>query len=392
MHKLDLHVQNFLHFQSQVQKNQKKSKKPLKNVRFYYILYRETLKICSLTKEGFLNMGKILVTGGTGFIGSHTCIALLCAGYNIVVSDNLSRSSVESLARIQMITGTSPRFYNADVRDEAAMEQIFLDHEIDCVIHFAGLKAVSESVAMPLNYYNNNVYGTLQLLNVMNKATCKRIIFSSSATVYGGNASAPYNEDSPIEAINPYGQTKVMTEQILRDICISDPEWSVAALRYFNPAGAHESGLLGEAPFGTPSNLFPRLAIAALSRKNVMHIYGTDYSTPDGTAVRDYIHVMDVAEGHVAALKKYSEKQNGFRTFNLGTGNGHSVYEVIHTYEEICGKKLQLHKEPRRCGDTAVSFAEVSRAKKELLWTAKADLRKMCEDSWRFASRNPRGF
>ncbi|MBQ8724793.1 MAG: UDP-glucose 4-epimerase GalE [Oscillospiraceae bacterium] len=337
-------------------------------------------------------MGKILVTGGTGFIGSHTCVALLCAGYQIVVSDNLSRSKVESLARIQMITGTSPRFYNADVRDKNAMEQIFLDHDIDCVIHFAGLKAVSESVAQPLAYYNNNIYGTMQLLDVMNRAGCKRMVFSSSATVYGEKSSAPYSEDSAIEAVNPYGHTKVMTEQLLRDICSADPEWSVAALRYFNPAGAHESGLLGEAPFGAPTNLFPRLAMAALAKKNVMHIYGTNYSTADGTAVRDYIHVMDIADGHVAALKRYSEKQNGFRAFNLGTGKGHSVYEVIRAYEEISGRKLQLHKEPRRCGDTAVSYAEVSRAEKELAWKAKADLRKMCEDSWRFASRNPRGF
>lgn len=337
-------------------------------------------------------MGKILVTGGTGFIGSHTCIALLCAGYQIVVSDNLSRSSVESLARIQLITGTSPRFYNADVRDDAAMEQIFLDHDIDCVIHFAGLKAVSESVAKPLDYYNNNIYGTMQLLRTMDKTRCKRIVFSSSATVYGEKSSAPYKEDSAIEAVNPYGQTKVMTEQILMDMCNADPEWSVAALRYFNPAGAHESGLLGEAPFGTPSNLFPRLAMASLAKKSTMHIYGTDYSTDDGTAVRDYIHVMDIAEGHIAALKKYSEKQTGFRAFNLGTGKGYSVYEVIRTYEEVSGRKLLLHKEPRRCGDTAVSYADVSRAKNELLWTAKADLRKMCEDSWRFTSRNPRGF
>lgn len=336
-------------------------------------------------------MGKILVTGGTGYIGSHTCVALIRAGYQVVAADNLSHSKVESLARIQMITGKTPYFYQADVRDADAMRQIFMDHRIDGVIHFAGLKAVAESVELPLMYYENNVYGTLQLLRVMKEASCKKLVFSSSATVYGAGNIAPYSEDMETGAVNPYGQTKLMIEQILHDICKADSEWSIAALRYFNPIGAHESGLLGEDPSGIPTNLVPCIARTAKGKQKALAVYGTDYNTPDGTGVRDYVHVMDIAEGHIAALAEYTETRRGFRTFNLGTGKGHSVLEVVRAYEEVCGKKIPLHTEPRRSGDVAVSYADVTRAQKELKWTAEADLSRMCADSWRFICQNPRG-
>ncbi|MBQ8513888.1 MAG: UDP-glucose 4-epimerase GalE [Ruminococcus sp.] len=336
-------------------------------------------------------MGKILVTGATGYIGSHTCVALMRAGYRVLAVDNLSRSKVASLARIQMITGIAPRFYNVDVCDEEEMNWIFRDHLIDCVIHFAGLKDVEESVRQPLDYYHNNVYGLLQLLHVMQRNRCKSLVFSSSATVYGAGETAPYKEDMKTSAVNPYGQTKLMGEQILRDLCATDPEWSVAALRYFNPIGAHESGLLGEDPSGVPGNLVPCIARAATGQTQALSVYGSDYDTPDGTGIRDYIHVMDVAEGHIAALREYTARHRGFRTFNLGTGKGSSVLEVVAAYEAACGKKIPLSMEARRSGDVAVSYADVTRAREELNWTASADLERMCADSWRFVCQNPRG-
>ncbi|MBQ8688552.1 MAG: UDP-glucose 4-epimerase GalE [Ruminococcus sp.] len=336
-------------------------------------------------------MGKILVTGGTGFIGSHTCVALIRAGYQVVVADNLSHSKVESLARIQMITGKTPRFYQADMRDAEALRQVFLDHQIDGVIHFAGLKAVAESVEQPLAYYENNVYGTLQLLRVMEEYGCKKLVFSSSATVYGAENTAPYRENMETSAVNPYGQTKLMIEQILEDICQADDSWSIAALRYFNPIGAHESGLLGEDPSGIPTNLVPCIARTVMGKQNALPVYGKDYDTPDGTGIRDYVHVMDLAEGHIAALAEYTAKRTGFRTFNLGTGKGYSVLEVVQTYEKVCGKRIPLHTEARRNGDVAVSYADVTRAKEELKWEATAGLSRMCADSWRFICQNPRG-
>lgn len=336
-------------------------------------------------------MGKILVTGATGFIGSHTCVALMHAGYHVVAVDNLSRSKVESLARIQMITGIAPRFYKADVCDTEAMQQIFTDHVIDCVIHFAGLKDVAESVQQPLAYYQNNVYGLLQLLHVMQRNRCKSLVFSSSATVYGAGEAAPYKEDMKTGAVNPYGQTKLMGEQILKDLCATDPEWSVAALRYFNPIGAHESGLLGEDPSGIPGNLVPCITRTVMGKERALSVYGNDYGTPDGTGIRDYIHVMDLAEGHTAALREYTARHKGFRTFNLGTGKGSSVLEVIAAYEAACGKKIPISMEARRSGDVAVSYADVTRAREELKWTASADLEQMCADSWRFVRQNPRG-
>lgn len=335
-------------------------------------------------------MGKILVTGGTGFIGSHTCVALTNAGYPVVVMDNLSNSKVEAIARIEMITGKHVRFYRTDMRDEADLEQIFEDNKIDAVIHFAGMKAVGESVEKPLEYYENNVSGTLTLLRVMRKYGCRTMIFSSSATVYGSQNSVPYREEMPTSATNPYGYTKVMIEQILRDVCAADPNFTAVALRYFNPIGAHMSGLLGENPNGIPNNLVPYVAQVASGKLDHVQVYGDDYDTPDGTGVRDYIHVMDLAVGHVAALA-YGANHHGFEAVNLGTGHGSSVLEVIHAYEKACGRKIPVEITDRRAGDVAVSYADVSKAKELLGWEASSDLQQMCSDSWRFTLQNPNG-
>lgn len=335
-------------------------------------------------------MGKILVTGGTGFIGSHTCVALINAGYQIVLVDNLCNSKVESIARIELITGKHARFYKTDLRDAEGMQQIFEDNKIDAVIHFAGLKAVGESVEKPLEYYENNIEGTLVLLQTMQKYHCKELVFSSSATVYGCQNPAPYQEDMPTSATNPYGYTKVMIEQILRDLCVSDPEFSVVALRYFNPIGAHESGLLGEDPNGIPNNLVPYVAQVAVGKLDHLNVYGNDYDTPDGTGVRDYIHVMDLAQGHVAALD-YGAKHCGFEAVNLGTGNGSSVLEVVKAYEEACGREIPVEITERRAGDIAISYADASKAKELLGWEAASDLKQMCADSWRFTQQNPEG-
>lgn len=335
-------------------------------------------------------MGKILVTGGTGFIGSHTCVALINAGYQVVVMDNLCNSKVEAIARIEMITGKHLRFYRTDMRDKNGIRQIFEDNKIDAVIHFAGLKAVGESVEKPLEYYENNISGTLTVLEVMREFQCSILIFSSSATVYGSHNVVPYQEDMSTSATNPYGYTKVMIEQILRDVCLAQPKCSAVALRYFNPIGAHESGLLGENPNGIPNNLVPYVAQVAMGKLDCVRVFGNDYDTPDGTGVRDYIHVMDLAVGHVAALA-YAVNHPGFEAINLGTGKGSSVLDVVHAYEKACGKKIPVKFVDRRAGDIATSYADVTKAKELLGWETVYDLEKMCADSWKFTLQNPNG-
>lgn len=335
-------------------------------------------------------MGKILITGGTGFIGSHACVALMNAGYPVVIMDNLSNSKVETMGRLELITGKHARFYKADLREPESMEPIFEDNKIDAVIHFAGLKAVGESVAKPMEYYENNVAGTLHLLQMMQKYKCETMIFSSSATVYGCENPVPYVEDMPTSATNPYGYTKVMIEQILRDVCAANSNFRVVALRYFNPIGAHESGLIGENPNGIPNNLVPYIAQVACGQLDHLRVYGNDYPTPDGTGVRDYIHVMDLAQGHVAALD-YALEHPGFEAINLGTGKGSSVLEVVHAYEKACGKQIPYEIVERRPGDIATSYAACDKAKEVLHWEATSDLEKMCADSWNFTRQNPNG-
>ena len=336
-------------------------------------------------------MGKILVTGGTGFIGSHTCVALTNAGYSVVVMDNLVNSKVESIARIEMITGKHIRFYRTDMLDEEGMRQIFEDNKIDAVIHFAGLKAVGESVQKPLEYYHNNISGTLSLLRVMREYGCRTMIFSSSATVYGCNNPVPYQEDMPTSATNPYGYTKVMIEQMLRDICVADPQFSVVALRYFNPIGAHESGMIGEDPRGIPNNLMPYITQVAIGRREKLSIYGNDYPTPDGTGVRDYIHVVDLAKGHVAAVK-YVVSGLGCEVFNLGTGIGYSVLDMVHAFEKANGVKVPYQIVGRRPGDLPTCYADPAKSERVLGWKAEKNLEDMCRDSWNWQSKNPMGY
>lgn len=335
-------------------------------------------------------MSKILVTGGTGFIGSHTCVELLNAGHEVVIMDNLSNSKEAVVGRIEKITGRRPVFYNADMCDYEACCRIFRENDIDAVIHFAGLKAVGESVIKPIEYYSNNITGTLVLLQAMREYNCRNIVFSSSATVYGVNNKAPYTEDMPTSATNPYGYTKVMIEQILRDVCVADKEFTAVALRYFNPIGAHKSGLLGEDPNGIPNNLVPYIAQVAAGKLAQLSVYGNDYDTPDGTGVRDYIHVVDLARGHVCAIE-YASAHTGFEAVNLGTGNGSSVLEVADAYGKACGKAIPRKFAPRRAGDIAVSFADASKAKELFGWTAEADIEEMCADSWNFTKLNPDG-
>ena len=335
-------------------------------------------------------MSQILVTGGTGFIGSHTCVELLANNYEIIVVDNLSNSKVAAVDRIEKISGKKIKFYEADICDYEKMTAIFKENDISAVIHFAGLKAVGESVQKPLEYYTNNIYGTLILLRAMRENGCKRIVFSSSATVYGMNNVAPYTEDMPTSATNPYGYTKVMIEQILRDCCVSDKEMSVVALRYFNPIGAHKSGLIGEDPNGIPNNLVPYIAQVAAGKLQQLSVFGDDYDTPDGTGVRDYIHVVDLAAGHVCAIE-YAEKNSGFVAVNLGTGNGSSVLEVVAAYEKACGKPINKRIAPRLSGDIATCFADASKAKNLFGWEAKSDINEMCADSWNFTKLNPNG-
>lgn len=334
----------------------------------------------------------ILVTGGAGYIGSHTCVELLNAGYEVVVLDNLYNSCSEALDRVEEITGKKIKFYEADLLHRTAVEEVFESEHIDSVIHFAGLKAVGESVAKPLEYYHNNITGTLILCDVMRKHGVKNIIFSSSATVYGDPAFIPITEECPKGKItNPYGQTKGMLEQILTDLHVADPEWNVVLLRYFNPIGAHKSGRIGEDPKGIPNNLVPYIAQVAVGKRECLGVFGNDYPTHDGTGVRDYIHVVDLAIGHVKALKKIEEKA-GVCIYNLGTGKGYSVLDVVKAYEKACGKPIKYEIKDRRPGDIATCYADATKAKEELGWVAERGIEEMCEDSWRWQSMNPEGY
>lgn len=334
----------------------------------------------------------ILITGGAGYIGSHTVVELQNAGYDVVVMDNLSNSSRESLVRVEKITGKPVPFYEADILDREATEEIFTKENIDAVIHFAGLKAVGESVKKPWEYYNNNITGTLVLLDVMKKHNVKNIIFSSSATVYGTPAQVPVTEETPKgTCTNPYGWTKSMLEQILSDVQRADEEWNVILLRYFNPIGAHKSGTIGENPNGIPNNLMPYITQVAVGKLKELGVFGDDYPTEDGTCIRDYIHVLDLAAGHVKALKKIEEKA-GLCIYNLGTGNGYSVLEVIQNFEEATGKKVPYSIKPRRAGDIAVNYADAKKAYEELGWKAQYGIREMCADSWKWQSMNPNGY
>ena len=334
----------------------------------------------------------ILVTGGTGYIGSHTVVELQNSGYDVVVCDNLSNSSEKSLDRIQIITGKPVKFYLADIRDRAAMNRIFDSESIDSVIHFAGLKAVGESVAKPWEYYDNNITGTLTLLDVMRQHGVKNIIFSSSATVYGDPAFVPITEECPKgQCTNPYGWTKSMLEQILTDIQKADPAWNVVLLRYFNPIGAHKSGLIGEDPNGITNNLMPYVTQVAIGKRPELGVFGNDYDTHDGTGVRDYIHVVDLAVGHVKALRKIDEKA-GLKIYNLGTGNGYSVLDIVHNFESATGVHVPYSIQPRRPGDIATCYASADKAKEELGWVAENDIRDMCADSWKWQQMNPNGF
>lgn len=334
----------------------------------------------------------ILVTGGTGYIGSHTCVELLNAGYEVVVMDNLCNSSEEALEAVEEITGKKLKFYETDMLDKDGLEEIFQKESIDAVIHFAGLKAVGESVEKPLEYYYNNLSGTLTLCDAMRRHGVKDMVFSSSATVYGDPAFVPITEECPKGQItNPYGQTKGMLEQILTDIHVSDPQWNVVLLRYFNPIGAHPSGKIGEDPKGIPNNLLPYIAQVAVGKLEKLGVFGDDYDTPDGTGVRDYIHVTDLALGHVKAIEKLKDKE-GVSVYNLGTGKGYSVLEVLHAFEKACKKTLPYEIKPRRAGDIAVCYADASKAQRELGWSAARGIEEMCADSWRWQSNNPNGF
>ncbi len=334
----------------------------------------------------------ILVTGGAGYIGSHTCIELISAGYDVVVVDNLCNSCKEALDRVEKIVGKAIKFYEADIRDAEAMKNIFEKENIDAVIHFAGLKSVGESVAKPLEYYDNNIAGTLVLCDAMRNAGVKNIIFSSSATVYGDPAFVPITEECPKgQCTNPYGWSKSMLEQILTDLHTADSEWNVVLLRYFNPVGAHKSGTIGENPKGIPNNLMPYITQVAVGKLECLGVFGDDYDTPDGTGVRDYIHVVDLALGHVKALKKIEDK-SGVSIYNLGTGNGYSVLDMVKAFGKACGKEIPYQIKERRPGDIASCYADPSKAKEELGWTAERGLDEMCEDSWRWQSNNPEGY
>jgi len=334
----------------------------------------------------------ILVTGGAGYIGSHTCVELLEAGHDVVIVDNLYNSSPKAVERIAELAGRKPEFVMADMCDRAAMEAVFASHSFDAVIHFAGYKAVGESVQKPIEYYMNNIYGTLTLTDLMRAHGVKKIIFSSSATVYGDPAFVPITEECPKgTCTNPYGWTKWMQEQILTDLHTSDPEWSVILLRYFNPIGAHKSGRIGEDPQGIPNNLVPYVARVAIGKLPELGVFGNDYDTPDGTGVRDYIHVVDLARGHVKALAKFSE-ESAVRVYNLGTGHGYSVLDILHAYERACGHTIPYAIKPRRAGDIATCYCDPGKAKKELGWEAEYGIEEMCADSWRWQSMNPDGY
>ena len=332
----------------------------------------------------------ILVTGGAGYIGSHTCAELMNAGYEVAIVDNFINSKPESLRRIEAITGKQVRFYEVDLLDEPALDAVFAENDIEAVIHFAGLKAVGESVSIPLRYYHNNITGTLILCETMKKHSVKRLVFSSSATVYGSPKSVPIREDFPLSTTNPYGSTKLMIERILEDVHVSDPEWSIALLRYFNPIGAHASGLLGEDPNGIPNNLVPYIAKVAGGQLEKLHVFGDDYPTKDGTGVRDYIHVVDLARGHIKAVEKVM-KSTGVEAYNLGTGVGYSVLDVVKAYEKASGQTVPYVIDPRRPGDIAECYADPEKAASELGWRATLDLAQMCRDSWNFVQKNPNG-
>jgi UDP-glucose 4-epimerase len=335
---------------------------------------------------------KILVTGGAGYIGSHTCIELIKAGYQIVVIDNLSNSKESVLERVATITGTAIPFVKADLRDRAALDRVFTSGKFDAVMHFAGLKAVGESVAQPMRYYENNVEGSLALFQAMAKHDVKTLVFSSSATVYGDPETVPIVEDSPLSATNPYGRSKLMIEEMLRDIAKSDPSWRVALLRYFNPAGAHESGLIGEDPNDIPNNLFPYVAQVAAGTRPMLSVFGDDYPTNDGTGVRDYIHVVDLAIGHVRTMDKLAGGESGVLTFNLGTGFGSSVLEMVKAFERASGRSIPYKIVARRPGDIAVCYADTSLAERELGWRAERSIEQMCEDAWRWQAMASESF
>lgn len=333
----------------------------------------------------------VLVTGGAGYIGSHTCIQLLNAGYEVVVADNLYNSKKESLRRVEQITGKKLTFYESDMCDSDAVHEIFSKESIEAVIHFAGYKAVGESVAKPLAYYRNNLLSTIVLLETMKKFGVRNFVFSSSATVYGSPKSVPIREDFPTSATNPYGQTKLMIEHILADVQHADPAMNIAILRYFNPVGAHESGLIGEDPNDIPNNLVPYITQVAIGRLQKLRVFGRDYDTPDGTGVRDYIHVVDLADGHIAALKKL-KKNCGLVVYNLGTGVGYSVLDMLHAFEKVTGKSIPYEIADRRPGDIAECYADPAKAREELGWEAQYPLEKMCRDSWNWQQSNPNGY
>lgn len=336
-------------------------------------------------------MRTILVTGGTGFIGSHTILELLSAGYTVVAMDNLSNSKKTSLERVETLTGKRVSFHKVDLLDKPGLENLFSTYDFDAVIHFAGLKAVGESVEKPLSYYSNNVAGTVNLCQAMSDHNVKRIVFSSSATVYGDPSESPLTEESGLSATNPYGQSKLTIEHILRDLCASDPEWKAALLRYFNPVGAHESGMIGEDPTGKPNNLMPFVTQVAVGKREKLSVFGDDYSTHDGTGVRDYIHVVDLAKGHLKSLEKL-EQVSGAEAYNLGTGKGSSVLDVIHTFEKVTGKKIAHKITDRRPGDAATCFADASKANSELGWKTEKNLEEMCRDAWNWQVNNPEGY
>ena len=333
----------------------------------------------------------ILVTGGAGYIGSHTCIALDEAGFEFVVFDNLCNSSLEAIKRVEKIIGKEINFFHGDIRDKNQLQEVFSKYDIDAVIHFAGLKAVGESVEKPLEYYDNNVTGSLVLFEVMKENDCKKIVFSSSATVYGDPHTTPIKEDFPLSATNPYGRCKLFIEEILRDVHVSDSQNKIVLLRYFNPVGAHKSGTIGEDPSGIPNNLMPYISQVAVGQREYLSVFGGDYDTKDGTGVRDYIHVVDLALGHVKALQKIDTLEDVL-TVNLGTGKGYSVLEMVHAFEKASGKKVAYKIVQRRAGDIAKCFADPSYAKEMLDWSATKGVDEMCEDSWRWQSKNPKGY
>lgn len=333
----------------------------------------------------------VLVTGGTGYIGSHTCVELLLAGYDLVLVDNLLNSKFEVLKRVEKITGKTFRFYQIDLLEQKKLEQVFAENQIEVVVHFAGLKAVGEAVEKPLLYYRNNVMGTLNLCDVMQKYGVKKIVFSSSATVYGLPDLVPITEDFPLKAVNPYGRTKLMIEEILRDLFNADFKWNIAILRYFNPIGAHESGLIGEDPRGIPNNLMPYLTQVAVGKREKLYVFGNDYDTCDGTGVRDYLHVVDLAKGHLKALERITMRK-GLGIYNLGTGRGYSVLEVIRCFERVTGKRIPYEITKRRLGDISQCYADPTKARCELGWKAKKGLEEMCRDSWYWQKNNPYGY